>query len=109
MFLQVQVTASKNLLIPLTFITQKCFPQNSDDSLWLGYLLVEICSRSPIVVVVRKLLKTASRKSEICIFSKLLIYVWFLIQTDRIDCCLPNARISSLTFQHNPLASYGRS
>jgi len=28
-------------------------------------LLVEICSRSPVIVVVRKLLKTASRISEI--------------------------------------------
>jgi len=36
---QVQVTASKYLLIPFTFITQKCFPKNGDDSLWLGYFV----------------------------------------------------------------------
>jgi len=36
---QVHVTAYKYLLIPLTFITQKCFLKNSDDSLWLGYFV----------------------------------------------------------------------
>jgi len=36
---QVHVMASKNLLIPFTFNTQKCFPKNSDDSLWLGYFV----------------------------------------------------------------------